>query len=441
MPAGTYALQALHLGCTSAQASVTVTGDVQQTLSLSSCDALTRADLAVTLGGSANPAGGQPYPLPAAVRNRGTASSLAGQVVVRRLDPTGSAPLTLLAASLPALCPGQERAYSAQDPSPAEGRTYTYTLQSSVSDADNGNNLASRTVGFAYRVVASQPIAPDPGPVAISSFAVRGGLPHVTVNRAVPLNATATGEPTEYRATLRQVDCPTSLARARWQSWSASSPPQWSFTATGSGVICLQLRRGSGETAVLSSFGSDGIRVVDPTFTSALMGNAGLAPGFPVPGPGPTRLTCGSQFAVGIDARAGLFVDAIALRCADLGEAGEHSGAITTDFVGGPGGATVNLRCRSGEVLTMVDVQYAVYINRLSVYCRPWRRDSGAIGERSPRGTAGGSGTGLVSTDAACTAALGVNALPRVYLRGGTAPGTGPFLAALDIACAAPSGL
>ncbi|HUF35010.1 MAG TPA: carboxypeptidase-like regulatory domain-containing protein, partial [Gemmatimonadales bacterium] len=440
LPAGSYTVQAFHQGCRSAQATTSVSGNTQHTLTLADCGALTLADLAVTLGGASNPLGGHPYALPITVRNRGTARSLAGQVVLRRLDAAGGPPVQLLSGAVPALCPGQERAYGGQDPGPVAGQTYTYTAQTSVSDGNNGNNFASRTVAFAHEVVASVPVADDPPPVSLAAFAIRNGLPYVTLNRAVPLNATANGDPTEYRAAPRAAGCSGDLAAASWRAWSAASPPTWSSAQTGRKTVCFQLRRGSGATAVLSSIAEDAIGVVDAVWTSSLLGTTATVPPAPLPSPAFGVLSCGTRWAVGLDVRAGQYVDAVALRCADLGPAGEHSNAVTSAFVGGNGGDAVPLRCQTGEVLARVSVRYGVYVDQVTVACKKWRRDSGSSGAARLVGSAGGTG-GLDGAVALCPEPLAVTRLLEVYTRGGILPGTGPYVTAFKTVCAVPPGL
>lgn len=440
VPAGTYMLQASHQGCSSAHTTVVVSGAVERTLTLANCDAQ-RADLLVALGGETNPVGGRPYALPITLRNQGTGPSLAGQVVLRRLDGSG-ATAGLGTWSMPSVCPGHTRSYDGEDPAPAAGQTYTYTVQTSVADANNANNQASRRVSFSYLVVVN-PVVPTtatPTPVSISSFAIRNGLPHVTVNRTVQLNATASGSPTEYRSALDAGGCAGVLAEAQWRAWSATQPPTWSSSTSGGKRVCFQLRRGSGSTAVASEIMQDDITVVRPSWSSQRLGTTATPVGAPLPNPDVGGLSCGSKFAVGVDTRAGQYVDAVALRCADLGPAGEHSNATTTGFIGGPGGRAANLRCQSGEVLARVEVRYGLYIDRIAIGCRTWQRDSGAIGTLRQAGAAGGTG-GDQTARADCPTALGVTRFPDLVGRAGVLPGTGPFVTALSTFCVAPPGL
>jgi len=183
----------------------------------------------------------------------------------------------------------------------------------------------------------------------------------------------------------------------------------------------------------VSSIREDAIGVVEPVWTSAQLGSTATVPPAPFPSQGTLSLSCNSKLAVGVDVRAGIYVDAIALRCADLGPAGEHSNAVTTAFFGGDGGSRVNLRCNTGEVLTRVAVRYGLYVDRVTIGCRPWRRDSGTGGSTRTVGSAGGPGGDRGAT-ADCPRPLSVRGFQNLYTRN-------ELVAAFEAVCTVPPGL
>jgi hypothetical protein len=443
---GSYAMSATRQSCGSRSEDLTVNAKLDTSIGLPGCVA-DGADLAVLLSSSStSPVGGQTYPLTVTLRSVGTGAASPASVLVERREQGASAATRLFKKDVPQICRGDEQTLSTTDPTPEAGKTYTYVarLNLRATDANPNNNSASRAVAFA----GGAGIGAAGGPVAVSDFAIRNGLPYVTVGRSITLDASATGNPDAYRAVQRTRGCGRDLGATQWKPWSPISPPTVAFSSEGPKEMCFQLRRGSGDTAETSPIVRDEIVVVIGSAVSAAYLGTLAPPGVQEPYalvPGSGTLTCRNGFAVGVDTRAGFYVDAVALRCATLGPNGQHQDAFTTSFYGGAGGERRNLRCNNGEVVTHLRATYSHFMERLEVGCSPWTSDTGAAESVRWIGAAGGTGPqlgpgGTLDGGFSCRAALGVSELTDVHSRTGPLPGSS-YLAAFKIACAAPAGM
>ena len=231
------------------------------------------------------------------------------------------------------------------------------------------------------------PLFPIQVPV-ISSFQIRDGAPFVTVDRSVSLDVTVTGTATEYRyVSSSSSACEGSISSRPWEPFSVSSPPTLAFGRTGRRYLCIQLRGGGPGSSVAKDY----IDVVPESSFSSVLGRSAALTNI-ASGP-PVTLRCnGDRFAVGIVVRSANLVDAIALRCADLGANGEHQNESLTAFVGGMGGtARPHLSCPSGQVLYGLKGRFGEWIDRVEILCIPWRSDIGSNGVYETQGAFGGT--------------------------------------------------
>ena len=117
----------------------------------------------------------------------------------------------------------------------------------------------------------------------------------------------------------------------------------------------------------------------------------------------PFTLPCPDHTAlVGIQGRAGDYIDSIRGVCSRFDEIGNASAPVTTATVGGSGGtSSFNLRCPSGEAMVGVRGRAAWWVDQVQIICAPIDENGLAqgAGTRDPF-TAGGSGGDAFSHDA-----------------------------------------
>lgn len=266
---------------------------------------------------------------------------------------------------------------------------------------------------------------------AVSNFRIRDGLPYVSKGRSVTLNASVTGSPNVYRVARKTGGCAGDLISSSWQSFSATSPPTWSSSSSGSRTLCFQVGRREGTSIVESAPAEDAIEVVEPLVVTAWGGASGGALALT-----PTSLNDLARpfsFAVSVASKAATYVDALGYRGTVPGPNGEHGSLSRATLTGGQGGTLRLSDCPSGEVLSGVRGRYGSWMDSFEAGCRPWRQDRGAHGSIRWLGRVGGSG-GSSSYELRCPTPLAAMMMQA-------ASPNSLFVGAVRLVCVAPEGL
>jgi hypothetical protein len=146
-------------------------------------------------------------------------------------------------------------------------------------------------------------------------------------------------------------------------------------------------------------------------------------------GGSPVTVNCGSgRVLVGVEGRAGNWLDNLFLRCALVDGAALRDVKTVAVRIGGLGGThSYNVQCGSGQVAKGLMVYRGIYINQIGLYCRGWD-GTGWTGTGNLVGPVGGSGGSYDGRD--CS----LRAQPVVGLHGRA----GIYVDAIGIRCDEP---
>jgi hypothetical protein len=97
------------------------------------------------------------------------------------------------------------------------------------------------------------------------------------------------------------------------------------------------------------------------------------------PGGSPYRLTCQSGILVGLVARYGNWIDALALACRGINADGSLGTQYQTRSVGGTGGTSKVHLCPDGSVVAGLGGVYGLFVNSLLLRCQRWDASTRSI--------------------------------------------------------------
>jgi hypothetical protein len=149
----------------------------------------------------------------------------------------------------------------------------------------------------------------------------------------------------------------------------------------------------------------------------------------------PYTIRCGpGQVAIGVDAKAGTYVNSVGLACVTVANVpvwvSLRINPATTGMAGGAGGALFGTRCPQGQVVNAISGRAALYVDRLQVSCAPFNSVTRRVtGPSSTQGAAAGGNGGAPFGPLVCPSNLpGVGFVGRA----------GMWIDRIALVCAAP---
>jgi hypothetical protein len=119
-----------------------------------------------------------------------------------------------------------------------------------------------------------------------------------------------------------------------------------------------------------------------------------VSPAFGGSGGNHFELSCNNnEVLVGITARAGWWLDAIAARCIAVGNDGSWTGnPRTTVSVGGTGGTAATTDCQRNQAVSEIRGRASAYVDRIRLSCRPLASRNVVEGTTTRLSEVGGTG-------------------------------------------------